>query len=495
MYDIDVMNKIRNSLRELLPKNIFTRHVVILMTGTVIAAAIEIISMPILTRIYKPEDFGTFALYSSLLSILTVVACWSYDVAIVLPEKDEDAANLLLLCVIICCVMGALTLIFVVVFGSSLAYLLSSSELSVFLLFMPLSLLLNGFFRLLNFWSTRRKQFKRLAARRITQNSITALGQVGAGFLCASINANGLIGGSILGQLAATGRLAGQIFKDEGKFIRNSLKLSTLFQLLKRYKNFPIFDTWSSLLNTVSAMLPIVLLGFFFNPIIVGFYALGFRILAAPISIMGTSMAQVFFQRAAEVKRIGHLDQLTLNLFDRLLSIGFVPMMLLTLVAPDLFALVFGVEWFTAGVYLQWLSVWLLFVFISSPLSSIYSIMERQREGLIVNVIMLIARLFALVIGGIKGNAHLAIALFGVTSGLLWIFNCFYIQYLAGVAIFSILETTIKRFLSGLIYALLPLTTYFITQNSLAFVLSGIGAGLLFMIIHVYQFKNRLTEI
>lgn len=71
------------------PKSEFSRNVLTLMTGTTITQAIPIAISPILTRIYTPEDFGIFALYMSVVSIVSVVATGCYELAIMLPKKDE----------------------------------------------------------------------------------------------------------------------------------------------------------------------------------------------------------------------------------------------------------------------------------------------------------------------------------------------------------------------------------------------------------------------
>ncbi len=484
------MGNIGNYILKRFPLGIFARHVVTMMTGSVFAGGIGIIVMPLLTRIYRPEDFGIFTLYTSLLGVLTVVACWRYELAIVLPERDEDAANLLLLCIVICLGMGLLTLILAAIFRASLANLLNAPELASWLWFLPLSLIAAGVYLLLNYWSTRRKHFKRLAIRQMTQSSVTAVTQIAGGGLCPTVSAGGLIGGAIAGQLTASGWLAWQIKKDEGMFIYNAINRSDFMRVVGRYKKFPLFDAWSGLLNTFSGMLPALLLGYYFSPDIVGFYALGYLILHAPISVVGLSIAQVFFPHANEAKRNGQLSQLTLKIFDRLLKIGLVPFLLLTIVAPDLFALIFGTRWFTAGEYVRWLSVWLLFVFISSPLSFVYSAIEKQKEGLVVNIIMFLSRLLVLVIGGIKGDAYFTISLFGITGAMLWIFNCFYIQHLADVAAIKIFLIIVKQSMYGIPYALLPVATDCVTQNSLAFVLTGIGAGVIFSIIQLYRMRR-----
>ncbi len=483
-----MIDKLRTALASKLPPGSFIRNVVTLMTGTTFAQVLMILVAPILTRLYSPEDFGVFALYTSILGIIAVVACWRYELAIVLPEKDEDAANLLVLSICICFGMAVLTLILVVLFRYPLANLLGAPELAPWLWFMPLSLIALGLFKAFNYWSTRRKQFRRLAARTITQSTVMAAAQIGTGVLYPVASAGGLIGGALIGQLTATGRLAWQIARDEGKQIKFNIK--GIKRVLNRYRRFPIYDSWSGLLNTTSTMLPALLLGYFFTPAVVGYYALGHSVLAMPMSVVGGSIAQVFFPRANEAQRKGDLDHLTLDMFQSLLAIGFVPILLITIVAPDLFAVIFGVRWWTAGEYVRWLSLWLLFVFISSPLSTMYAVMERQRDGLIVNIIMFSTRLLALIIGGIKGDALFTIALFGITGAILWIGNCIYILHLAGVPAQKANVTIMKHIVRGVPYVLLPVIIWYTSYNSLDFILAGIGSGIIFLVVQAYRIKK-----
>ena len=83
-----------------------------------------------------------------------------------------------------------------------------------------------------------------------------------------------------------------------------------------------MFSSWAILLNSISVALPALLLAYFFNPIIVGYYALGHRVLAMPLGVIGGAVAQVFFPRATEAYNKGELDSLTISIFGELVSIG-----------------------------------------------------------------------------------------------------------------------------------------------------------------------------
>lgn len=472
-----------------LPPGSFARNVLTLMTGTTFAQALLILVSPILTRLYAPDDFGVFALYTSILGVIAVVACWRYQLAIVLPEKDEEAANLLVISMLIAFLMACLSFLGVAFFRHPVARLVGAPHLAPWLWCLPFSLLASGLFQAFNYWSTRRKQFKRLAARQITQSTVTAITQMGLGGFSAP-GSGGLIGGHFLGQLTATGRLGWQIWRDEGKQILSYICRAEIRRLMKRYKDFPLYSSWSSLLNTASTMLPALLLGYFFTPAVVGYYALGHRVLALPMSLIGGSVAQAFFPRATEAKRQGNLDKITFEIFQQLLSIGLVPIVLITIVAPDLFALVFGVRWWTAGEYVRWLSLWLLFVFISSPLSNIYSVLERQRAGLIVNILMFSTRLMVLVIGGIRQDAFLTIALFGLSGALLWIFNCTYILHLAGIPPVKVYYSILKEICYSLPYTMVPLAVGLLFKESILFVSAGVVAGTLSLVFKVKKMKK-----
>ena len=53
----------------------FTTDVLKLVTGTTFAQFIVILASPLLTRLYGPEAFGFLALFTSITSIIGVIAC------------------------------------------------------------------------------------------------------------------------------------------------------------------------------------------------------------------------------------------------------------------------------------------------------------------------------------------------------------------------------------------------------------------------------------
>ena len=112
-------------LNKLKPKSEFSKNVLTLMTGTTIAQAIPIAISPILTRIYTPEDFGVLALFVAITTIFGTIANGRYELAIMLPKKDEDAINIFALGFIITCFISLILLILVLIFMRNWLILLS----------------------------------------------------------------------------------------------------------------------------------------------------------------------------------------------------------------------------------------------------------------------------------------------------------------------------------------------------------------------------------
>ena len=62
-----------------------------LVSGTVVTQAVVFIMTMVLARIFFTEDFGQFARYTSIVSIIVAVVALRYDMTIMLPKKEAWA--------------------------------------------------------------------------------------------------------------------------------------------------------------------------------------------------------------------------------------------------------------------------------------------------------------------------------------------------------------------------------------------------------------------
>jgi len=399
-------------INKLKPKSEFSRNVLTLMTGTTIAQAIPIAISPILTRLYTPEDFGILALFVAITSIFGTIANGRYELAIMLPKKDEDAINIFALGFIIVFCLSLFLLSIILLFHNSILQLLNNQDIGFWLYFVPLTVFFIGLYNLLNYFNNRKKQYKDLAKATIVKSIVTAIVQLSIGFLKGGVA--GLISGQILSQLFANMKLLKNII--ENKVLISKVSKVKIVVLAKRYKDFPKFTMWAGLLNSSSTHLTNILISSLFNIKILGFYSLSQRLLGMPSALIGGSIGQVFFQEATKEKQLtGTAINTFISTLKKLIIIGVPFFGVLFFVVKDLFSFVFGEEWRVAGEYTQILIPFFMINFISSPLAISMSVFERQKSTLFVNIIIIIS-----------------------TFSVLFISTLYHIKFIVFLTIFSI---------------------------------------------------------
>lgn len=408
-----MLKKVSNVVK----KGDFVKNVLTLITGTTIAQAIPIAISPILTRLYTPEEFGVFALYFSIVSIIAIFATGRYEQAIMLPVKDRDASNIVMLAMIITTTVSIFTLIFLIVLDVFFLKYMPQSEVYRLLYLIPISIMLTGYYQTLNYWLNRRKKYKTIMSNRVWQSTTTGLLNIGFGKF--PIIPNGLVISSVFAQFIATSRYMFIIFNKKDIQL-NQIDKHTIISQAKKYKDFPKFSTFANGTETLTSNLPNILFTTLYSSTIVGFYSLARRVIGIPISVVGGAIGDVFFQRASEeYKKNGECNKLYVNTFLVLVAISVIPFILLFIYSPILFSYVFGEEWEIAGLYCRYLTVPFFLQFITSPLSNMFIIAEKQKLELKVQIIVLILTVTSIIIGyACFDSAKATIILFSIALSM-----------------------------------------------------------------------------
>ncbi|MED0680767.1 lipopolysaccharide biosynthesis protein [Aneurinibacillus thermoaerophilus] len=400
-------------IKRRLPKSKFARNVVVLAGGTALAQGLLLLASPILSRLYKPESFGVLAVFTAMLSILVVISSLRYELAILLPEEEETAANVFALSVLVVFGMTLLIGTAVFLFGDTLLLSLKAEKMLPYLFLLPVSFLGLGLYQSLNYWAIRYKRFASISRTKFSQSFGMVCTQILAGLFIKG--PAGLLYGDVVGRVSGSGTLALLSWRHDRHILRK-ISLSGVGKAACRYYRFPLFSSWSGLLNSGGLQLPALILASFYGPQVLGWFALGQRVIGVPMTMIGQSVAQVYTGESSRLARQNpeQLLRLFYQTAKKLFFIGLLPSLLLGIAGPQLFALVFGGIWYEAGRYIQILSFMYLIQFVVFPLSQTLDIIECQHVHLIWQLGRIVLIIAALVSAAWwKAPPALAIGLYG----------------------------------------------------------------------------------
>ena len=282
----------------------------------------------------------------------------------------------------------------------------------------PLGIAVVGCSEAVNYWLIRANQFQALAIRRIVQYAVMVMTQIVGGIF--HWGALGLIGGYLLGQLAACTFLGEFIFQGaKQSFAKGGAHWSTHFV---RFREFPFFSMPSRLVNTFSDQIPNFLINQFFGSLVLGMFTLPIRYLDAPIALIARSVQDVFKERASrDYRETGTCTDIYMKTLRALAVIGIFPFALIFVMAPLAVPFIFGEQWAPAGRITQVLTVMFYFRFVAQPLTYVFTVVEKQNYNLAWQCIL------ALVV---TGAFMISVWLNNITVGIMYYSAGYSIMYL-----------------------------------------------------------------
>ena len=402
----------------------FADNVLTLAFGTTIALAVTVLASPITSRLFDPEAFGLASLFRSGASMLAAIACLRYEMAIVLPKKDDDAAQLFAICCVALLASTILSAILTYFWGTRLLLYLNALELAPLLWLFPITVFFMSLQLPLRFWYTRQKQFSINAAGRVLGSFPVSLAEIIGGSAGFRTGGN-LVVIRVFGLIIAPAFFVWRLLKGDLRFIIGKVNPRRILRSAKKYIKFPVFDTGSILLAALSIQAPIFLLTTFFSPAVCGLYTKALYLLLLPSYVIGQSVGQVFLQESAAAKsaRI-NLAGLLETVFNRMITIGTLPFAILAIIGPELFELFLGARWTESGVFAQILTPQIFFGFLFGSIGTLFGTVGKQELNLISNALLLFLRVAVLIYGGlILGDVRLTLFIYMLANVLIRIWR------------------------------------------------------------------------
>lgn len=420
-------------MKNRLLENSFVRRVFVLIGGTAIGQLIAICSLPILTRLYTPEDFSVLAVYVSLLSMITAVSGLCLEYAIPLPKSNRVAASLCIL---------SISNVFIFVFFISLLILISPNfihdlldkKVYQFIWLIPLGVLCVGIYTALQYWSIRNKKFGLISKTKITQSLGGTGVKLWAGYFLSG-SAFGLVFGQLIAQSAGFISFASSLRKNDWNIFR-SVRLKHLKFALRRYKKFPKYSTVEVFANTGSIQIPVILIASYALGAEAGYLMLAMQLLSTPMGMISGAVSQVYLSEGSNRFHQGELKIFTEKTIYGLAKIAFIPSIAIAILAPSLISYFLGESWRRTGELISWMVPWFFMQFITSPVSTSLYITDNHKIAFYLQIFGIFLRA-----GGVYFFAffeYMYIVEYYALSGLL-----FYTIYLAVVLV--VLNKTVNN--------------------------------------------------
>ncbi len=355
---------------------------IMLISGTGAAQLIALLALPALSRLYSPTEFGFFSVYASLLSIATVMVCFRYELAVILPKKERAAYQVFRLAAVASIVSSVFFGVIIYIFNDWLTIKYELTNAQYILWILPPSLFITGLMAAVTSWNTRNKSYRLLTLSKLGQSLPQTAVQLFLGY-----GKWGVLG-LIVGELV--GKFSGLLIQWRGERLTGHrysrhVSVTSLKKMAAIYRRFPLVSSWSSAINQLGMVAPAIFLAAHYGPEVAGFYAMTDRLLTVPMDLVGRSIQSLYIGEASSVMRKSPelLQRLFIKFASRMFMLGMIPVMLIGLYGEWALVLVLGEKWQQAGLFAQILSVSFLFRFAISPLSQTLNMIEKQGLQLI----------------------------------------------------------------------------------------------------------------
>lgn len=407
-----------------------------LASGSVLAQLISIGTMPVITRLYSPSELGIFSAFIALLSICAPLSTLRFNETIILPENHFDAYILFCLSEISVSIFSFIVMLLI----ASYMFLLPNTQFIGFqdtqntiLWLLPLAIFFRGSILGVNTFAIRQGLFSNLAVENVLMTLANRFCVIIEG-LFTKLGSWGLIIGRLVGAFVGIMYILKSIQKQLRPLVASQqVTLHDIKQLFYKYRQFPIYGTWSVLLDTTSKELPVLLLTILFSAKITGYYSLGVSIVYLPMTIVGYSLNRSLLRHAVSLKN--KHEQLVHEIREIVVLLLFCSLpfiLLLSFLGDFIFTFAFGHRWYEAGVYIRILSPAFLFVFLYIPLRSLFIVFERTRERLFFDLTNFFIKIVSMLVVGILTKSPLAtLSILSITTCIFVSLFFIYIAYIA----------------------------------------------------------------
>lgn len=353
-------------------KGTFIKNIILLSSGSLFAQFINFVSAPFMTRLFSVDEIGLFTYIISIAYLFAPVICLRYESAIVLEEDENNVYALVKVCLTICVFLSA------IIGGCYFLYFFYYGRFDVigYVCVIAFLLIVSGISLVLNSYNTREQRYEILTKVPVYRALANMVSMMFLGIYTHS--ANGLICSHTISQIVGLWDQGKKLFRD--RFIVIGISLENMKDVVQKYKGFPLYSVPAIFFNNCAYLSMNFFIADLYGMKELAYYAVSYRILGVPLSVISYNIGNVFFERASkDYAETGSFSSIYQKTF-LLLCVLCVPVIGgIYFIAPWFCELYFGQEWYIAGLYVQIMCIMYASRFIFAPLTAGIFVLKRNK--------------------------------------------------------------------------------------------------------------------
>jgi O-antigen/teichoic acid export membrane protein len=355
----------------------FRSNVKKIASANIVAQALGLATLPILSRLFTPEHFGVLTTYSVAQSVGLSVVTGRIDWIVPNARTERRARVLLEAGLGIVIAMAVLTALVLVLAEPGLASLAGVDGERGVLWMLPLGVSAGGVQLLYQSWNVLEGDLTDIGRARTLQAVVTVALSLALG-LWATASGLGLVAAYVAGFVASAAIL---VSRARARGVRpRPWQPARWLRVLPSYRPQMTSNTLLGLVNVLTTASMMMLLIFWYSQQIVGWYGLVFRVATAPIGLVTQALVKSFWSDAAALAKTDPraLRSFYLDTVRRLIFLGVV-VAVVALAAPLYVPLLFGREdWTGAGALLAAVTPYLFGMVVFSPTTHLIVYMKAH---------------------------------------------------------------------------------------------------------------------
>ncbi len=381
------MRFLQNILKMPLVKNTLK-----LSSSNVLMYLLPIIVTPILSRLYSTECYGEWGLFSSAFMIINAVLFLSYENTIVKTRNQRELPALCWMCLAVALFIIVLTaFVFIVGRDLDIEFFVNFPSLPLLIVLLVITAFNQLFYNL----SNRYEKYSLMAVANITQGLSQAFFRI---LLSMVKSLNGLILGNVLAQLSSVITYLVGLRRQIPVIYRSRPSLSEIRQMIRKYRNFPMFDAPGIVLEAAMVNMALIILSLYFPKSIIGCYSIIFQFMVLPISMVGSAMSKVYYKEISVAKEQGQIASVTKKVVKITFFLSLIPITFVVLGGDRFIEWYLGEKWEVAGNFALCLSMMSVPIVLTESVLPIYRVIDKQKTRFVFDLVCVIVGLGGMIV-------------------------------------------------------------------------------------------------